>query len=82
METLYRQIFCDLVLKGVKMWPSLEVDKKSRECLLCFDLLKIKDIQARLYDLSDIESIFIICETSFCPSFKFLFLHCSLQPTS
>lgn len=64
------------------MWPYLEVDKKSRECLFCFTLLKMKDIQACLYGCSEAESIFIIHETSFCSSFKFLFLHCSLRPTS
>lgn len=60
------------------MWPSLEVDKKSRECLFCFALLKMKYIQACLYDFSEVESIFIIHKTSFHSSFKFLFLHCSL----
>ena len=59
------------------MWPSREVDKKSRECLFCVVLLKMKDIQACLCDLAEVESIFIIHETSFV-LVKFLLLHCFL----
>lgn len=36
METLSRQLFCVLALKEVEIWPHLEVDKESKECLFCF----------------------------------------------
>lgn len=68
METLSRQLFCGLALKEVEIWPHLEVRSQRS---VCFVLLKMKDIQACLYELSEVDSIFIKCETTFCPTFKF-----------
>ena len=39
-----------------------------------FVFLQVKDIQACLYDFSEVKLISIIHEITFCPSFKFFIL--------